>query len=169
MTDVTADPEEEPKKGGKGTLLIGLVLAIVGAAGGFFAVQSGIVPVGGDSHAETSADHAEHLEEALVPKVDDIAFVQIPTVVVSYARGGQRQILRFSAEIEVGKTAQPDVETLVPRIVDVLNSYLQALELDDIDEPMALTRIRAQMLRRIQIVAGREAVRDLLIMEFVLT
>lgn len=169
MTDATAAPEEEPKKGGKGPILIGLVLAFAGAAGGFFAVQSGLLPFGGAVEKTTDAHHDAHQEEDGIHLADDIAFVQIPTIVVSYTQGGRRQILRFSAEIEVGKSDQSDVEALIPRIVDVLNGYLRALELEDIDEPMALTRLRAQMLRRIQIVVGRDAVRDLLIMEFVLT
>jgi flagellar FliL protein len=33
---------------------------------------------------------------------------------------------------------------------------------------MALTRLRGQMLRRVQIVVGKDRVRDLLIMDFVL-
>ena len=61
-----------------------------------------------------------------------------------------------------------EVETVLPRVTDVLNSYLRALELDDLRDPLALTRLRAQMLRRIQVVVGKERVRDLLIMEFVL-
>ncbi|CAN0580711.1 unnamed protein product [Ectocarpus sp. 12 AP-2014] len=89
-------------------------------------------------------------------------------MVISFTGGGRRQLLRFSAELEVSKAYKDDVEVLLPRIVDVLNGYLRALEVSDIDDPMALTRLRAQMLRRIQIVTGRDMVRDLLIMEFVL-
>ena len=48
------------------------------------------------------------------------------------------------------------------------NSYLRALELRDLEDPSALTRLRAQMLRRVQVVAGPERVNDLLVMEFVL-
>ena len=38
----------------------------------------------------------------------------------------------------------------------------------DIEDPAALARLRAQMLRRIQVVTGEGQVRDLLITEFVL-
>ncbi len=56
----------------------------------------------------------------------------------------------------------------MPRVVDVLNGYLRALEIQDIESAAALTRLRAQMLRRVQIVAGPGRINDLLIMEFVL-
>ena len=56
----------------------------------------------------------------------------------------------------------------MPPIIDVLNGYLRALEVTDIEDPAALTRLRSQMLRRAQVVAGPERINDLLIMEFVL-
>jgi flagellar FliL protein len=56
----------------------------------------------------------------------------------------------------------------MPRIVDVLNTYLRALSLADMEERAALLRLRAQMLRRVQIVAGAGRINDLLVMEFVL-
>jgi flagellar FliL protein len=60
------------------------------------------------------------------------------------------------------------VTHLLPRILDVLNGYLRAVELAELEDPDALVRLRAQMLRRIQIVTGQGMVRDLLVTEFVL-
>jgi flagellar FliL protein len=50
----------------------------------------------------------------------------------------------------------------------VLNGYLRAVETSDLENPAALVRLKAQMLRRIQIVTGEGRVRDLLVSEFVL-
>ncbi len=50
----------------------------------------------------------------------------------------------------------------------MLNSYLRAVEVRQLEDPSALLRLRAQMLRRVQIVTGEGRVRDLLISEFVL-
>ena len=50
----------------------------------------------------------------------------------------------------------------------MLNGYLRAVDVEDIEDPSSLVRLRAQMLRRIQIVVGQDAVSDLLIIEFVL-
>ena len=57
---------------------------------------------------------------------------------------------------------------LLPRILDVLNGYLRAVETADLENPSALVKLRAQMLRRVQIVTGEGRVRDLLVTEFVL-
>ncbi|MGR3678953.1 MAG: flagellar basal body-associated FliL family protein, partial [Paracoccaceae bacterium] len=74
----------------------------------------------------------------------------------------------FKAQVEVPVEAVSDVEKLKPRITDVLNSYLRAIEASNLDDALALTRLRSQMLRRINIVTGQGRVHDLLIMEFVL-
>ena len=60
-----------------------------------------------------------------------------------------------------------EVMTLSPRVLDVLNSYLRVVEIDELSEPTSLLRLRAQMLRRVQIVTGEGRVRDLLITQFV--
>ena len=52
--------------------------------------------------------------------------------------------------------------------VGVMNSYLRALDTAALEDPAGLVRMRAQMLRRIQMVTGDGRVRDLLITEFVL-
>jgi flagellar FliL protein len=56
----------------------------------------------------------------------------------------------------------------MPRVLDVLNSYLRAVEVAELEDPAALVTLRAQMLRRIQLVTGPDRVRDVLITEFVL-
>ena len=76
--------------------------------------------------------------------------------------------MRFSAQLEVPPDRVIEVEGIKPRIVDVLNGYLRAVETADLEDPAALVRLRAQMLRRVQIVAGEGRVSDLLIMEFVM-
>jgi flagellar FliL protein len=57
---------------------------------------------------------------------------------------------------------------LLPRIADVLNGYMRAIDVTQLEDPAALVRMRAQLLRRIQIVTGEGRVRDLLVTEFVL-
>ena len=56
----------------------------------------------------------------------------------------------------------------MPRINDVLNVYLRAVDERDFEVPRAMVRLRAQMLRRVQLVTPPGAVRDVLIQEFVL-
>ncbi|PIE12444.1 MAG: flagellar basal body protein FliL [Rhodobacterales bacterium] len=158
---VGEEGEETPKKKSKLPLILGVVLALAGGGGGFFAVYSGML-FGEESHEEEMAD-----EEHPVSDMPDIAFVAVDPMVISLRDTGPGRHLRFRAQLEVPSKHQSDVETLLPRVVDVLNSYLRALELADIQDAAALVRLRAQMLRRVQIVTGSGRVNDLLIMEFV--
>jgi flagellar FliL protein len=140
-------------------LLIGFLMALLGGAGGFYLVYSGVFA------PSTSRAEKEGVSSAALP---DIGFVPLDPLVVSLGPTSGNRHLRFVAQLEVEKAYEADLQTLRPRVVDVLNSYLRALETRDLEDPAALTRLRAQMLRRIQIVAGEGRVRDLLIMEFVL-
>jgi len=162
MADEEEIEEEGSKKKSKMPLIIGLVLALAGGGGGFFAVQSGMLfadPV----VAKTEADSHED-----VPPLPDIVFVPMDPLVINLGKGARNQYLRFRAELEVNGPFETEVITLLPRVMDVLNGYLRAVDMHDLQDPSALIRLRSQMLRRIQIVTGEGRVKDLLIMEFVL-
>lgn len=151
-----ADVEDAPKKK-KGGLVIGLVLALVGG-GGAFAFTSGML--GGGDSAETPAARANIS--------DDLAFVPVQPMTVSVGQPSDRRHLRFRAELEVDSNGKSDVEKLLPRVVDVLNTYLQSLTIAEIEDPSALLTLRSQMRRRVDLVVGGDRVHDLLVMEFVL-
>lgn len=161
MTD--ASVEEEPPKKSKMPLILGIVLALVGGGGGFFAVSSGMLG-GSDDSAHSDAAH----EEVEAEELPEIAFVPLDPMIVSLPVGGASSHLRFSAQLEVSPTYAEEVEALKPRVVDVLNGYLRAVEVSELSDPSVLVKLRGQMLRRVQIVVGEGRVRDLLIMEFVL-
>jgi len=164
MTAV-ADPTDAPpkKKSSKLPLVIGLVLAILGGAGGFMSVKLGFL--GGHAEGDVAAD----LPAPDAPMLAPAAFVALDPVIINLSNQSGRLLLRFAAQLEVAPEYQHEVEAIRPRIVDLINGYLRALELRDIEDPAALIRIRAQLLRRIQVVTGRDRVRNLLIIEFVLT
>lgn len=156
-------PEGEPPKKSKIPLIVGLSLGLIGGGGGFYAAYSGMIL------GSNSASHSELEKEEKGNPFADIAFVEIDPLVISIDARPERRLLRFRAQLEVPKDYQEDVSKLLPRVVDVLNSYLRALEVTDLEDQAALTRLRAQMLRRVQVVTGQGRVNDLLIMEFVLT
>lgn len=166
MADTDDSGGEAPKKSSKMPLIVGLVLALGGGGGGFFAVQSGMI-LGGESQAGDMAKTADK-DEAQIVDMPDVAYVPVEPIVVSLGQGTAMTHLRFRAQLEVVPQHQGEVEKLMPRVVDVLNSYLRALEANDLADTASLVRLRAQMLRRVQIVTGGERVNDLLIMEFVL-
>ena len=140
-------------------MILGIVLALAGGGGGFFAVQSGLLGGSGEEVAEDVVAPAE-------APLDDLAFVELPPMILSLGDGSRH--LRFAAQLETSPAHVDDVTGILPRIVDVLHSYLGAVEVADLADRNALPRLRAQMLRRVQIVTGKGRVRDLLIMEMVI-
>jgi flagellar protein FliL len=158
VAEADPTPDPAPKKTSKLPLLVGFLLAMVLGGAGFYATSSGLILAAKPAH-DTEPD---------VAALPDIAFVPIEPMVISLGAASQARHLRFTAQLEVAASHSPDVTLLQPRILDVLNSYLRAVDMAELEDPSALVRIRAQMLRRIQIVTGEGRVRDLLITEFVL-
>lgn len=158
--------EDEPKKKSKLPMIIGLVLMLVLGGGGFFAVYSGML----FSQEDPAEDHAAAEEDAPVEEpLPDVAFVPIEPLIINLdTKNGALKHLRFQAQIEVPAKYEADVTLILPRLVDILNGYLRAVDVYELEDPTALIRIRSQMLRRMKIAAGEERVRDVLIMEFVI-
>lgn len=161
MAETDTQSDTAPRKASKLPLVLGVVLALAGGGGGFYAVYTGMIL--GDAAAGGPAK-AEAPDVAPLP---DISFVEVDPMIVSIGAPAARQHLRFRTQLEVADAYKADVEQVLPRVVDVLNSYLRALTLEDVSDPAALVRLRAQMLRRVQLVTGEGRVNDLLIMEFV--
>jgi flagellar protein FliL len=151
--------DAEPKKKSKLPLILGLVLFLVLGGGGFYAVYSGLI-LGPSNAAAHGGEQASELPE--------IAFVPLDPVIITLGEVSQNIHLKFAAQLEVNGPMEDDVTLLKPRILDVLNGYLRAVEVEELADPHALVRLRSQMLRRVQIVTGEGRVRDLLITEFVL-
>ncbi|EEX09223.1 flagellar basal body-associated protein FliL [Ruegeria lacuscaerulensis ITI-1157] len=164
MTDATAEQAEAPGKSGKTGLIIGIVLALAGAAGGYFLTTSGLLPIGA-TKTEKSAEHTPG--ESPVSALPVVEFVDLPPVIVSVNTSDSRH-LKFHAQLEVEAAHAAEVEAMKPRIMDVMNTYLRAIDLSDLQDSLALMRIRGHLHRRIGMVVGEGRVRDVLVMEFVL-
>ena len=168
--------EEPPKKKSK-ALLFGLIGAVLLGGGAFYGVFSGMIPLpfGGDDKAEAVAhgrfgdgvqDEDSGGARAALPVA--AAFVPLDEIVISLGPDANSKHLKVSLSIEVEPGSEADVEALSPRIVDVINTFLRAVDERQFEIPRAMLRLRAQMLRRVQLVAPQGAVRDVLIQEFVL-
>jgi len=168
MADAAADAADAPKKSSKLPLILGVVLALAGGGGGFYAVQSGLLSFDGNQ-AETGHDsEASSGHDTGHDPMPDIAFIEMEPIIISLVDERMASHLRFRAQLEVEAEYKREVEQVMPRIIDVMNGYLRALQPEDFRDPLALTRLRSQMLRRVQIVTGKGRTLDILVMEFVL-
>jgi len=150
----TAAPQKRPKW----PLILGVFLFLALGGGGFYAVYSGVIlfPFVGAKGSVPARG------------LSDVAFVPIDQLTISLGKASDKNHLQFTAQLEVNANRAAEVAALSPRILDVINTYLRAVDLADLVDPDALVRLRAQLLRRIQIVTGQGYVRDLLVTQFVL-
>ncbi len=163
MAEAAEANGDAPGRKSKRPLIIGSVLMLLLGGGGFFAVYAGLI-LGPSSVGTEAADPTEATPDAL----PEIAFIPIQPLVVSLGPEAGGRFLRFTAQVEVNKPYESDVTLLLPRILDVLNGYLRAVSTAELEDPAALVRLRAQMLRRVQLVSGEGRIRDLLVTEFVI-
>jgi flagellar FliL protein len=165
-TDAMADAKKGEnggkKKGILMPLLIGLVAAIVSGGAGFMMVNMDMLPL---PEKEPEAAHAAPAEPIDLPHT---AFLPLTPLIVTLGSGDDLRQLQLTAQLEVAPEAVDAVSLLTPRVVDVLNTYLRAVDSEVVENPAAMLRMRAQMLRRIQVVTGQGMVRDLLVAEFIL-
>ena len=162
MTDAVeiAEAASAPKPRRKLGLLLGVVAACALGGGGFYAVYADFLDPG------KLLEHEAKATEAGI--AGDVAFVALDPIMISLGPGAAAKHLRFAGQLEVAPANAAGVTALMPRVLDVLNTYLRAVDVKDLEAPAALARLRAQMLRRIQVVTGEGMVRDLLVTEFVL-
>lgn len=161
IAEIDTSENTSPKKKGKTGLILAVVALLVGGGGGFYATYSGLLklPLGGQEKNETKKkDHS----------LPAVAFISTGEMIISLGPTARSRHLLLEAELEVAPEYLAEVELLRPRFLDVFNTYLRAVEERDIDDPGALPRLRAQLLRRIQIVTGPDRVHDLLITRFIM-
>lgn len=154
-------------------MLPSAALALALGAASFYAVSERWVvfpALSGEEGAAPAAPGPEPDEIALAPSgdADAPAFVGLEPFVISLGGEAKASHLRVVLQIETSPAQADDVARLTPRLRDVLNIFLRAVDERDLANPRAMARLRAQMLRRVRLVAPEGSVRDLLIQDFVL-
>jgi flagellar protein FliL len=158
-TDKNNDNAPAPKKKGK----LGLILVIFGillAAGGGIAVgYLGLIPPAllGGSKAK-----------AKLPNIEETIFVKLPPIIIPLGENANAKHLRAIFTVETDPTYENRIKKLQPRLMDMLNTYLRAIEEKELTNPERFQNLQAQMLRRARLVAGEGAVKNLLVQEFIL-
>jgi len=172
MSDADQANEPTRKKGSKLILFAALAAVLLGGAS-FYAVHSGLVVLPFTADAMPAQENAEQggAPAPMLAREEDgplPAFVALEPMVISLGPEAEAEHLKLRLEIEVAPEASDAVAALRPRIADVLNGFLRAVDERVLAEPRAMARLRAQMLRRVQLVTPQGATRDLLVQEFVL-
>lgn len=175
MSETTDDTDGKPARKGKSKLLlVAAALALLAGGGGFYVVYSGLLALpfiggGGDkNHAAAGGQGvgAEGSEEA--HRFEPGAYVHLDPLIISLGAQSRSEHLKVTLAVEVGAGREAEIEAVKPRVVDVLNGFLRAVDEREFELPRSMERLRAQMLRRVRLVTPEGVVRDVLIQEFLL-
>ena len=157
--DVAAAEGVAPKKRGGAKLLLILLVVFggIGAGAGYM----GLLKMPG------AKDHGADAEQNM-SDVSKTVFLDLPKVIVPL--GDQAAAKHLAAEfvIETTREHAERIEKLKPRLMDMLNTYLRAVDEKELTDPSRFRQLQAQMLRRSKLIAGEVAVKNLLIQEFIL-
>ncbi len=122
-----------------------------GGHGGGEAVESSVKPLG-------AVQHSEHA-----------TFLVLEPMVISIQPIGRSKHLRVSLVFE---TDDEGAEILLANgfyVQDVLNTYLRSVDHTVLEDPSSMSRLRAQILRRIRVIVPDASVTNVLFTEFILT
>lgn len=148
----------KPKKSKLGLILI--VLGILLAGGGGVAVgYLGLIPenlLSGEKN------------KSKLPSIDNTIFINLPAIIIPLGENANAKHLRAIFSVETDPNYKDRIEKLQPRLMDMLNTYLRAVEEKELINPERFQNLQAQMLRRARLVAGEDAVKNLLVQEFIL-
>lgn len=161
MTDASIPTPDGAQTTKKKLVFISVLAALIGGIAGFYATNSRMI-------LDTLSWESSESPTDTKGGIPDVSYIEIDQITISINPISQGRHLIFRTQLEVPSGQEEYVRSSLPRIVDVMNGYLRALEVKDLESPAILPRIRAQLLRRIQIVIGSDNINDLLVMEFVI-
>ncbi|MEM7729193.1 MAG: flagellar basal body-associated FliL family protein [Pseudomonadota bacterium] len=150
------------KSGGKGAKLLAVAapLLVFGASFGASYVMGGApVPAApAPAPAPAASDHSADWRPPSPAQT-----VALETMIIT--AGPRGQTLRIGLALEMWESGEVDV----PRMRDAFTTYLRALEPGHLSDPAYHVRMKRALLHRARVVAGQDAVADVLITDFLLT
>ena len=163
MSDESPIDDAAPTKKSKLPIILGGILLLIGSGAGFTAVKLGLI-------AEDTPDSSEshNMPTKTEMEAKEVAFLPLDPIIVTISDGQDTRLVRFTTQLDVNPQYLSEIEIIKPRIVDILNGYLRAVEIEDLEAVGALTKLRSQMLHRVRIITGDNRVNDLLVMEFII-
>jgi len=136
-------------------ILPALLLLILGGVGAVFMLSGG-------EEAEEAAGEGAGQEAA-----KETVFYDLPEMLVNLNTGNKRaSYLKISVSLELESAKHiPQLEAVLPRVVDNFQVYLRELRLEDLSGSAGLVRLKEELLIRVNVAAGDVPIRDVLFKE----
>ena len=164
-------------------VILPLLLMLGGAAAAFFAgvFTPSETEASEDSHGEAKPDahgkpdakadaHGAPAKDGHGAPGAGGVFFNVPDMVVNLNSTGRRpSFLKISISVEVGRQEDvPEIEKVMPRIVDNFQVYLRELRLEDLRGSAGIYRLREELLLRVGVAAQPVQVKDVLFREMLI-
>ncbi|WP_288900615.1 flagellar basal body-associated FliL family protein [uncultured Sneathiella sp.] len=153
------EPKKKKKLSGKFLVLFVLLPLLVfggGAGGAYFA---GVFDAPEPTEEEIAAKAAEVNKK--------VVFYDLPEMLVNLNSGNSSSsFLKLGVSLELADEASiPDLELLIPRIIDNFQVYLRELRKEDLNGSQGVFRLKEELLMRINSSAAPVKVNDVLFKE----
>ena len=132
----------------------GLLVLVGGGAGSYFFFFAG-----------------HKAEKAEAPPVKPATFVDMPDVLVNLAAGSSdhAQYLKVKIVLELpDANVVPQIQPLMPRVLDAFQTYLRELRPSDLDGSAGLYRLKEELTRRVNVAVAPNRVTAVLFKEIVI-
>ncbi|MEX2009293.1 MAG: flagellar basal body-associated FliL family protein [Dongiaceae bacterium] len=132
-----------------------LLLLVAGAAVYFTGLADGLLGLGEEADAEE------------VAKSGPDHYYELPEILVNLSSSGKRaNFLKLRVSLELADPESvPQIEAVLPRIVDSFQVYLRELRIEDLRGSAGLYRLREELLLRINAAVKPVEIRDVLFKE----
>jgi len=152
---VSDDPTAKPKR----KLPLKLIIMVAGA----------LLLIGGGTAAFFML-HGKAEEQHAAEPVKPVVFLDVPDVLVNLSNvGGEKtQYLKVKIVLELADQAMvPQVQALLPRVIDAFQTYLRELRPSDLEGSAGLYRLRDELTRRVNLAIAPGHVNAVLFKEIV--
>ncbi len=157
------DAADAPAKSGGGIISkAALVIALGAASFATVFLLPRPEPVAIDTAHAEGGEHST--EDAKLDLTVDTAYLELNPLTISLQN--DQLILRIGITLETLAGEEDYIDPNDPKIRDAFTGYLRALKPEQINDAAFMAQMRAQLLRRAQLILGPEVVHGILITDF---
>lgn len=141
-----------------------VLLLLIGGAVYFFLFMGGEEATAEGGEGAAAGAHAEAAKPV---------FFEVPDILVNVAsNNGKPVFLKLAVSLELeegaGEEATAQLEPIMPRVVDQLQTYLRELRIEDLSGSAAMFRLKEELLRRVNLAADPIKVKSVLFREMII-
>ncbi len=104
-----------------------------------------------------------------IQHTDYTTFLALDPMVIAISPLGRSKYLKISLVLETDDAGAEEILNHGYYVKDVLNTFLRSVDSAVLEDPAAMSRLRAQILRRVRAIVPDADIQNVLITEFILT